>query len=294
MLLSMTGHGEGRKQSDGLAVVVELRTVNNRYLKLTTRSNFLSAAFEPLVEGVVREQVRRGTVNVNIQVDRKSDPDDYVLDEVVLESYRRQLERVSAKWNDAATIHPQTLLTLPGVVREKAIGEDAVERLWPVVKEALVAGLESLAKSRSDEGHAMGRDLAENIEAISRVVSSIETRAPDVAAGYRSRLLERVNQYVAELGVSITAGDVAREVAMFADRTDISEELVRLKSHLRQFNKLVESDEPAGRKLDFVTQELFREINTVGSKAQDGPIALHVIEAKAAIERIREMVQNVE
>lgn len=294
MLLSMTGHGEARKQQNGTAVAVELRTVNNRYFKISTRSNFLNAAFEPLVESVVREHIHRGTVNANIQVDRQSSPDDYVLDEIVLESYRRQLERVSAKWNDAATIHPQTLLGLPGVVREKSIGEDAVEQLWPLVHETLVEALRSLARSRAQEGQAMGRDLNENIQSITTAVAAIEARAPEVAAGYRGRLLERVNQYVSEMGVSITGGDVAREVALFADRTDISEEVVRLRSHLQQFGKLVASDEPAGRKLDFVTQEMFREVNTIGSKAQDGPIAACVIDAKAAIERIREMVQNVE
>jgi uncharacterized protein (TIGR00255 family) len=147
---------------------------------------------------------------------------------------------------------------------------------------------------RTDEGRRMAADLEVNARAIAAELKKVEARAPLVIDAYRGRLSERLTKLLAEVGVQGAPGDVVREVALFAERTDISEEIVRLKSHLHELDAVMAAPESQGRKLDFLTQELFRETNTIGSKANDAEIARHVIEMKTAIERMREMIQNVE
>jgi uncharacterized protein (TIGR00255 family) len=147
---------------------------------------------------------------------------------------------------------------------------------------------------RIEEGKAMASDLESNNTGIGRQLDAIAMRAPLVAEAYRARLQDRLNKLLAEYGVTITAADIVREVGIFAERSDIAEEMVRLRSHLEQFDTIMRNEESCGRKLEFVTQEMFRETNTMGSKANDSEIARHVIEIKSAIERMREMIQNIE
>src|SRR5262249_26914324 len=147
---------------------------------------------------------------------------------------------------------------------------------------------------RTEEGRAMERDLRDNCALIGRELAAIEVRAPLVVEAYRNRLAERLNALLKEYKVTVTAADIVKEVGLFAERGDIAEEIVRLKSHLEQFAATLKEPESSGRKLDFLTQEMFRETNTIGSKGNDAEIARHVIEIKAAVERLREMVQNVE
>ena len=295
MLQSMTGFGESHCQQDGLAVAVEIRTINNRYFKLTVRAGEGYASLDALVEGVVREAVHRGTIQVNIRVDRQRSPDDYRINVDVLERYRQQLVDLSGKWqykNREPSL--EALLPLPGVV-DDASGE-AVDAAadWPVIETTLKAALENLGRMRTDEGRAMAADLTANCRCVAESLDQIERRAPLVVEDYRTRLFERLKRTLADLGVHLEPSDVIREVGLFTDRSDISEEIVRLRSHLDQFHQTMELPESAGRKLDFLTQEMFRETNTIGSKANDVEIARHVIEIKTAVERIREMIQNIE
>jgi uncharacterized protein (TIGR00255 family) len=291
----MTGFGEAHCQQDGLAVAVEVRTINNRFFKLTVRAGEGYASLDALVESVVREAVHRGTIQVNIRVDRRRSPDDYRINVDVLERYRQQLVELSGKWQ-CKNIEPslEALLPLPGVV-DDASGE-AVDAAadWPVIETTLKAALESLGRMRSDEGRAMAADLTANCRSVAESLEQIERRAPLVVEDYRNRLFERLKRTLADLGAHLEPGDVIREVGLFTDRSDISEEIVRLRSHLDQFQQTVELPESSGRKLDFLTQEMFRETNTIGSKANDVEIARHVIEIKTAVERIREMIQNIE
>ncbi|HEX3725070.1 MAG TPA: DUF1732 domain-containing protein, partial [Pirellulales bacterium] len=154
--------------------------------------------------------------------------------------------------------------------------------------------MDNLAKMRADEGQAMANDLRQNCQVVASQLTEIESRAPLVAESYRGRLLERLAGLLAEFDVKLGAADLIKEVSIFAERSDISEEVVRLRSHLGQFDSIMALPESSGRKLEFLTQEMFREANTVGSKANDVQISRHVIDIKAAIERIREMIQNVE
>lgn len=294
MLLSMTGHGEAHSHADGLSIVVELRTVNNRYFKLNLRLTDGYMPLESHVESLIRQQIRRGTIQASVQIDREARPEDYRLNQAVLVGYLKQLESAlgSPIGRDAAQLAP--LLTLPGVVHEPTAEFEELESQWPLIERVIHSALAELSKMRIEEGRSMAADLTSNLRAIAGELAKIETRAPLVVEGYRGRLTEKLNKLLAEVGVQSDLGDVVREVGLFAERTDISEEIVRLKSHLEQFTTVMAAEESQGRKLEFLTQEMFRETNTIGSKANDAEIARHVIEIKTAIERMREMIQNVE
>ena len=290
----MTGHGEAHVEQDGTAVSVEVRTLNSRYFKLTVRAGERDATLEPRIEATVRKSIRRGTVQVSVRIDRSSEADDYRLNGAVLIGYRNQLEKLFDQLHAPESIRLESLLALPGVVTESGQSSAGVEACWPMVDQALNQALAGLDAMRIDEGKAMGADLVENCGTISRELEAITTRAPLVVDAYRSRLTERVNKLLAEFELRLEPSDVIREVGLFAERSDISEELVRLRSHVDQFLSVLELPQSSGRKLDFLTQEMFREANTIGSKANDAEIARHVVEIKAAIERMREMIQNVE
>ncbi len=296
MLRSMTGFGESHCRRDGLSVAVEIRAVNNRFLKLIVRASEGYASLEPLVEAAVRKKVHRGTVQVNVRVDRRPSPDDYRLNVDVLDHYQRQLGAwmKQAVGGDEDGPPLSALLSLPGVVIDASNSvADAVED-WPMIEPTLHEALENLQRMRRDEGRAMAADLEENCRAAADSIERIERRAPLVVEDYRNRLHERLGRVLAEFQVVLEPADLIKEVSLFADRGDISEEIVRLRSHLQQFTVTMQSPDSSGRKLDFLTQEMFREANTIGSKANDVEVAREVIEIKTAVERIREMIQNIE
>jgi uncharacterized protein (TIGR00255 family) len=290
----MTGHGEAQCHQDGLAVSVEVRTVNNRFVKVSMRLPDAYHVLEPEIEATVRQHVRRGSVSVSIQVQREPTADDFKLNEGVLASYRRQLERVSQQAGMTEPIRLDALLNLPGVVSECGAYRHDAEADWPLIDQTLRAALQNLAQMRAAEGAAMARDLHAQCEAMAADLAKVCERAPVVVQSYRRRLTDRLNALLQDFGVSIQPADIVREVGIFADRSDISEEVVRLRSHLEQFDAIAQAEESNGRKLEFVIQEMLRETNTIGSKANDAEIARHVVEIKTAIERMREMIQNVE
>ena len=290
----MTGHGEAHRHEDGLSIAVEVRTVNNRYFKLSLRITEGYNPLEPHLEALVRQHVRRGTVQVNLRIDREPKADDYRLNEAVLAGYLQQLESVLGGPVTREGAHLVPLLALPGVIKEPTAEYETIEAQWPRIESVLSEALGRLTQMRVEEGRSMAADLASNARTIAGELAHVEARGPQVVEAYRSRLTERLNKLLADVGVRIETADVVREVGVFAERSDISEEIVRLKSHLEQFDAVMASEESQGRKLEFLTQEMFRETNTIGSKANDAEIARHVIEIKTAIERMREMIQNVE
>jgi len=290
----MTGFGEAHRQSDSVATAVEVRTINSRYFKLALRSGEGYSSLEPQIESVVRQFIKRGTVQVSLRVDRAHRADDFRFDAVVLDGYRKQLEQLAKKWNVPQPVNLEALLSLPGVVLEDSRNKSDVEKDWSLIRDTLQAAMEHMTVMRAEEGKAMAADLQANCLAIMAELNKIEERVPHVGDAYRSRLTERLTKTLAEFEISLSASDLVREVSIYAERSDISEEIVRLRSHLDQFVATMAVEESSGRKLEFLTQEMFRETNTIGSKANDIEISRHVIEVKAAIERIREMIQNVE
>jgi uncharacterized protein (TIGR00255 family) len=295
LLLSMTGHGEAHRHEGGVSVAVEVRTVNNRYFKLSVRTSEGYSSLEPQIESIVRESVRRGTVQINLRIDREGTEEDYKLNEKVISGYLKQLESIAGKAGGSSEPAVQAaVLGLPGVVSQPTAGWEKIESQWPLIESTIKEALASLSRMRTEEGRAMSVDLTGNCRQIGEQLVAIEQRAPLVIEAYRSRIIDRLNKLLAEVGSRIEPADVVREVGMYAERSDISEEIVRLRSHLEQFRTVMTNEEMGGRKLEFLTQEMFRETNTIGSKANDAEIARHVIEIKTAIERIREMIQNVE
>ena len=295
MLLSMTGHGDGTYQRAERRAAVEIRTVNNRYFKFVFRAYAENiGALESKAEAVVRESIRRGTVSLTLRIDRQPTADQYQINGTVVRGYLDQLERLFADRPASLPVSIDALLTLPGVTIEKSIGGEGYETEWELFEPALNAALTNLETMRRREGEAMQRELLANLAEIEAHLQAIEKRAPSVVDNYRYRLTERISQLLKDHDVAFSSSDVVREVGIFADKCDISEETVRLRSHLVQFREVMDSPVSAGRKLDFLVQEMFRETNTIGSKANDADIARFVVEIKTNIERMREMVQNVE
>jgi len=294
LLLSMTGFGEACCRQGGVAVSVEVRTINSRYFKLLVRTSEGYASLEPRIESAVRKQIRRGTVQVNVRIDRAKSPDDYSINAEVLGGYRQQLEAMRNEWNLSQPVSVESLLALPGVVNEDPGSSLHSADDWPLIQETLETAMASLHRMRVEEGRAMAADLQANCRAVADSLEQVASRASLVVEAYRARLEERINRTLAEFNVTLDPADVLKEVGLFAERSDISEETVRLKSHLEQFDRIMQAPESSGRKLDFLTQEMVREANTIGSKANDVEISRQVIEIKAAVERIREMIQNVE
>jgi uncharacterized protein (TIGR00255 family) len=290
----MTGFGEAHRHQDGLAVAIEVRAINNRFLKLSIRSTEGYGPLEPRVEDVVRQSVRRGTVQVNLRVDHLRLPESFKINSAVLGRYRAQLESLYREWGVSGSAPIEALLSLPGVVDEQVTAGLDPEADWPLVRETLQSALENLARMRVEEGRAMTTDLEANCRGIAAGLAEIDRRAPLMLDAYRQRLEQRLRKNLAELQVALDPSDVIKEISLFADRADIAEEIVRLRSHLDQFGSIMAESESSGRKLEFLTQEMLREANTIGSKANDVEIAKQVIEIKTAIERIREMIQNVE
>lgn len=294
MLLSMTGFGEAHRKDASLAVAAEIRTINSRYFKLVVRAGEGYSALEPLIENLVRQQIKRGTVQVSLRLERARGADDFKINTAVLEGYLAQLDPVVKAKKLTAPVAIESLLNLPGVVDMDAGGSQDPMEDWPLLSATLQAAMDNMATMRTEEGKAMAADLAANAATIARELTEIEGRAPLVGDAYRARLTDRLTKTLAEYEVSLQPGDLIREISIYAERSDISEEIVRLRSHLEQFAATLDLSESSGRKLEFLTQEMFRETNTIGSKANDVQISRHVIEIKAAIERIREMIQNVE
>ena len=289
----MTGFGEARIVDDRWSVVVEVRTVNNRHLKLQTRLSDPYGGLEPDFEKLVRETVRRGTVTLSVRVDRPRSAADYRLNLVALQSYHQQLidlTRAEGRTTDFAA-----LLSLPGVVEErKAASNDDPHRDWPALAAVTTEALGKLQAARADEGRAMAGELLALGGQIGERLGEVEARGPQIVAAYQQRIVERVRTLVAGQGVAIEPEHLIREVAIFAERADIAEEEVRLRAHLVQYAEVIAEPESAGRKLEFVVQEMGREINTIGSKANDVAVSRSVVEIKGLLEKIRELIQNVE
>jgi uncharacterized protein (TIGR00255 family) len=288
----MTGFGEARLQDQRWTIVVEARTVNNRHFKLSAKISESYAMVEPALEQLVREKVRRGTVQVNLRVDRPRRPEDYRINLVALASYRDQL--LGLRHCEESALDVAQLLMLPGVVDEFRSHDHVPEADWPEIALVVSEALAKLQGVRAAEGRAMAAELIALGRGVSDQLTLIAERGPVVAQNHVRRLAERVQALVREHGVTVEPKDLVREVAILADRSDISEEIVRLRAHLAQYFTTIDEPESSGRKLEFISQEMGREINTIGSKAGDVEISRCVVEVKALLEKVRELVQNVE
>ena len=291
----MTGQGQGRRPYDQTDITVEVRAVNNRFLKIQTRVSEAILGLEPQIESVVKQALRRGSLQIGVFLSGKIAISDYCLQEAVLEAYFHQCTALAAKLGAASGVTVAGLLQLPGVVSENGgrlseVDEDLATAVLATVTDALGC----LNRMRLAEGRSMGSELVQQLVKLRELTGLIEQRAPKVIEDYKQRLHGRLAQSLAEIGGQIQETDLVREILVMADKADVREEVVRLRSHFLQFQSLLDDPCSQGRKLDFLIQEIFREVNTIGSKAGDAEITQRVVDMKSIIEQMRELVQNVE
>jgi len=290
---SMTGFGRGEAEAGGVRVCVELITVNRKQFDLRLNMPRALAALEPRAQKLIGTAIQRGSVtaNVNVTWSDSARRGTVRLDLERAAGYVEALRAAGKALQLTGDIPVEALLRLPDVMVCKDVTQDS-ERVWPVLQSALKQALGQLQQMRSAEGRALGVDLRKRFARLRKLAAQVSKRAPVVVRAYRQALDARIAAM--KLVDGPPSEQIAREVALFADRCDISEELVRLDSHFDQVDILVEKTEPVGRAFDFLCQEILREINTIGSKANDARLAQLVIQMKSEQECIREQVQNVE
>ena len=290
----MTGFGGARSDSERLTVIAEVRTVNNRFLKVTVRCPDFYAPLESRIEKVIRDSVSRGTVTATIQATHPRGLQPYILDTQILESYWQQLCEVADRLQIPSPQDLGSLLSLPGTVGEESSENVDSGADWPVIQDALQRALEKLLTFRVEEGRTAQTDLKQNCQIIADQLESVTKLAPQVVVEFREKIRERVREMLQDHDATVDDSDLIREVSIFAEKCDINEEITRLRCHLEQFDVFLNEESSQGRKLEFLSQEIFREVNTIGSKANNVEIAHCVVEMKGAVEKIRENLQNIE
>ena len=291
---SMTGYGRGDSSAKGVQLAVEISSVNRRQVEVAVSLPNELDSLEADLRKIVLASVARGRVFGRVTLQRPSGKANrsILINEAQAEAYKKALAKLADGMGLRDDLSLETILRLPGVMET---GEDEVDpvAMLPTLKRALGQALGQLQDMRSKEGANLGRDLTKRLASLRRITKRVAKRAPKVVVHHRTRLLERL----AKADIDVADADderFLREVVYFTDRSDISEELTRLESHFDQVGGCLISNEPVGRKLDFLAQEMFREVNTIGSKANDSEISQEVVTLKTELEKIREQVQNVE
>ena len=295
----MTGFGDAAEKVDSVHYTVELRSLNNKYIKVTTRLPEELAGLEAELDAVIRKRVCRGSFTLTVTMQKPAAQATYQMNQESLGMYLDHLETIRSKLASTQqnlNVDLTALLTLPGIMVTTKDHEDLVRNARQPVLSLTQKACDRLAKMRATEGQIVAIDLDSQRDAIRQNIKTIKQRSPKVVEEYHQRLRARIDQLLARAELQINEPDLIREVAIFAERSDISEEISRLVGHLEQFNDIVQANdnEPTGRTLDFITQEMLREANTIASKSNDGQISRAVVEVKAAIDRIKEQVQNIE
>ncbi len=295
MIRSMTGFGAASAEMDGAHYVVEIRSVNNRFFKSIVRLPDELQGLDPELESVLAKRLGRGSISLTVRFTDTSANAAARINAAALQSYMDQLMAVPALSHDAARIDLGAMLSLPGVVVTES-GEDRLRRSLTVLLELTNEACDRVVAMRSREGLALHEDLTLHCARIAEHLRIIAERAPLVIDLYQDRLRQRMGAMLAEAGTTVREEDLLREVAIFSERSDISEEVSRLQGHLAQFLEIIDGDteEPVGRTLDFVSQEMLREANTIGSKCLDVEVSRRIVEIKGAIDRLKEQAQNVQ
>jgi uncharacterized protein (TIGR00255 family) len=288
---SMTGFGRGEASNGSVSVVAEIKTVNNRFRDVQVRVPREYYVLEPRVVQVLRDGVHRGRVEVVLRRSSVEGVTRIVPDFGLAEQYRKAVVDVAKRLQrDVAEVPLSWILSQPGVLVAAEHEPDAL-REWDLCELALSSALEDLGKMRGAEGVALCHDLRRHLHDLMRLRSEVEAVSEGVAERLRVKLLERIVRLVGE---RVDAYRLTQEAAILGEKADVSEELARLRSHCDQFEQALDAEEPVGRKLDFLLQEMNREINTIGSKAAEHPISSRVVEMKSVLERMREQAANVE
>lgn len=294
MIQSMTGYGAAQTVADGTSYAVEIRCVNHRYLKLAFKLPEHLQLFESGLDKLLRKRIARGSVTCSLRVRNESGGGARPINRAALAHYIAELQATRAATPDCGTIDLATLALLPGVCEAEELSEEDKRERWPTVERLANEALDAAGQLRRNDGVGIDRDIREHVAGIRVQLDGIAERAPQVIDEYHERLRTRVERLMNNGGFELEADGLMREVAIYAERCDITEEISRLTSHLDQCIELCERGGQVGRTLDFLTQEMLREANTIASKSNDAGIARSVVEIKGLIDRVKEQVQNVE
>jgi uncharacterized protein (TIGR00255 family) len=288
---SMTGYGRGDADSAAAKFSVELNSVNRKQSDIVMNLPRDLTALEPRIRQAINEKISRGRMNVLVVMHQGANGAALALDTALARSYHEAMLTLQKELSAPGEITIGTILQAPGVMRSPEQSIDA-DDAWPVVQRALGAALGELIKMREREGKHLAKDLIHRLKTLRKEIKEIRALYPDVVKKYRAALRERLEK--AGLDLPLEDERLLKEVTIFADRSDISEELTRLESHLAQFAHHLRKNEPVGRTLEFITQEIFRELNTLGAKSNDAGISQRVVACKSELEKIREQILNLE
>jgi uncharacterized protein (TIGR00255 family) len=289
----MTGYGRGDAGKDGFKFTVELNSINRKQSDISINLPKELIELESRIRDEINAHLSRGRINVGVAFHRSNAKaeDQVELDMGLAKAYHRAIQKLQKEIKLNGSLTLDTILRAPGVMKLAETTVDA-ESVWPHVEAALRKAIGGLVKMREKEGKFLATDLAERLGLLESGLELIRKTAPEIITRYREQLHARIKE--AGLDVSLDDERLVKEVVFFADRADISEEITRLSSHLKQFRDCLKSNEPVGRTLDFLAQEMGREINTIGSKANAAKISQQVVKMKAELEKIREQIQNIE
>ena len=292
MIMSMTGYGGAKGEVNAIAVSAELKSVNNRYLDVSVRLPKSCMFAEEAVRAAVQNHISRGKVDVFITVDTsRAEEVTIAVNEPLAEAYVRAVRQVAQKYELKDDLTALSLLRFPEVISTEKSDTDR-DAVTEAIGQMLEKALAEYDTMRSREGAKLCQDLLSKLGDLEKKVSFVEKRSPETVKEYREKLLARMQDVLGEAGVE--EARILQEAAIYADKVAVDEETVRLRSHVAQFRQMLEGGSPVGRKLDFLVQEMNREINTTGSKCADKEIAETVIAMKAELEKIREQIQNIE
>ncbi len=293
MITSMTGFGRGEASADGITVTVELRTVNSRYLDISLKLPQVIQEKELDLKELLQEHVERGKLNVNVRVDKSDTGEpDITFNKNLVKGYKKMLNDLRDAAGIEKPISLDSFLQFNDIFESREEDEETVEAIWSLTKQSTRIAAEDLKKMRLQEGKQLENDLLNRVNHIEEMLEIVKTKTEGRAAEAREKLLERINDIIEN--DKIDPDRLEMEVAIQVDKMDITEEIVRTQSHIKFFREAVKNDDAVGRRLNFLSQEINREINTIGSKANDSEISQHVVQAKESLEQIREQVQNVE
>jgi uncharacterized protein (TIGR00255 family) len=292
MVRSMTGYGIGQKVISLGRVTAEARSNNHRYLDISLKLPKKLSPFEARIREMVKAHFSRGRFDISVEID-SGERGQYKLEPNIeaAQMYVHALETLKSKLDLAGEVTLDLVSRAKDVITAKETEED-IDPIWEEVSGVLLSCLEALEAMREREGRNLTLDLEGRLERIVRHMEEVRNRSPSIVEGYRKRLSERLSEMTE--GMEIDRWRLHQEVAYLAERSDITEEVVRIESHLRQFGQMVEVEEPLGRKMDFLVQEIHREVNTISAKANDVVVSQKVVEIKAELERMREQIQNIE
>ena len=289
---SMTGFGSASLRDRRMDIDVEVRSVNHRFLTLKQSLPDGLVRYESEIEQMVRGRLGRGSVTISVTVKSARDAEPVLPDLKTFKAYAKQLRDIQKALGLKGEIKIEDLLAIPSLWSNGT--SEPSEDLWPKVKKLLPKALDQLVSAREREGGKISEALTGHLDAIEGRLGKVLSRVPNVVDAYQKRLDDRIQQLLTQRGLEAARVDIVKEVAVHADRCDTSEEIQRLRAHIGEFRKIVAQKGQLGRRLDFMTQEMGRETNTIASKANDGEIAASAVEMKAELEKIKEQVENVE